>query len=411
MKIGIFTDTFYPEVNGVATSCLNLMHGLERMGHEVHVYAPKCKGLEPYDHPNVHYLVSTPFIFLKDRNIALPGYHTFIQTKHMDFDVVHTQSEFVMGVFGRYVARKCNCPLVHTYHTVWEDYTYYITHGHKDAAAKKVAKRYSEWWCQRTDRTIVPTAKTENLLRQYGVKGAIDIIPSGMEIDRFFPENHSQEEIAQTKLECGVREGERVLLYIGRLAKEKNVEQIVRVFPKLREHCPDVRLVIIGEGPMLSVLRKMAKKLEVSDAVSLIGAKPWEKIDRYYAIGDVFASASHSETQGLTYLEAMASGLCVCAVKDPCLYGVIEDGINGILTGDSDEEFLHGLTISFSFMGKSAGQRAAGTAVRYSVAPFAQKVLDCYTKAVAERNPSPKRALIRAFYGRKKFFVKRKNKA
>lgn len=411
MKIGIFTDTFYPEVNGVATSCLNLMHGLERMGHEVHVYAPKCKGLEPYNHPHVHYLASTPFVFLKDRNIALPGYRTVNQTKNMDFDVIHTQSEFVMGIFGRFVARKCGCPLVHTYHTAWEDYTYYITHGHQDATAKKIAKRYSEWWCQRTDRTIVPTGKTENLLRQYGVEGPIDVIPSGMEIERFYRENHPKEEIIQTRLECGVREGERVLLYIGRLAKEKNVEQIIRVFPKLREHCPDVRLVVIGEGPMLPVLEKTVKSLDDSDSVSLIGAKPWEIIDRYYAIGDVFASASHSETQGLTYLEAMASGLCVCAVKDPCLYGVIEDGVNGILTGDSDEEFLRGLMLSFTLLGKSAGQRAARTAARFSVAPFAQSVMDCYTKAVAERKPTQKRMRIKAFYRHRKFSVKRKNNA
>lgn len=410
MKIGIFTDTFYPEVNGVATSCLNLLNGLERMGHEVHVYAPKCKGLKPYDHPHVHYLASTPFIFLRDRNMALPGYRTMNQTKHMEFDVVHTQSEFVMGVLGRYVARKCGCPLVHTYHTAWEDYTYYITHGHKDATAKKIAKRYSEWWCERTDRTIAPTGKTEQLLRQYGVEGAIDIIPSGMEIGRFFREKHSREEINRIKAECGVQEGERVLLYIGRLAKEKNVEQIMRVYPKLREHCPDVRLVVIGEGPMLPVLQKMAKKAKVTDTVSLMGAKPWEEIDKYYAIGDVFASASHSETQGLTYLEAMASGLCVCAVKDPCLYGVIEDGMNGILTGDSDDEFLRGLIVSFSQFGKSAAQRGAATAVRYGVAPFAQAVLDCYNKAMEEKKP-PKRRVHRVLAAHKKFFVKNKNNA
>lgn len=146
MKIGIFTDTFYPEVNGVATSCLNLYKELEHRGHEVHVYAPKCKGWESFQSDRLHYLESAQFLLLKDRNVALPGYGTIRQALEMRFDVVHTNSEFVMGFLGRYVARHTGCARVHTYHTVWEDYTYYITHGVGDSAAKNLTKRYSEWW-------------------------------------------------------------------------------------------------------------------------------------------------------------------------------------------------------------------------------------------------------------------------
>ena len=196
MKIGIFTDTFYPEVNGVATSCLNLYKELEHRGHEVHVYAPKCKGWESFQSDRLHYLESAQFLLLKDRNVALPGYGTIRQALEMRFDVVHTNSEFVMGFLGRYVARHTGCARVHTYHTVWEDYTYYITHGVGDSAAKNLTKRYSEWWCDRFDRVVVPTAKTENLLRQYGVEAPIDIIPSGMDLGRFSPERHSAEEKA-----------------------------------------------------------------------------------------------------------------------------------------------------------------------------------------------------------------------
>ena len=169
MIIGIFTDTFYPEVNGVATSCLNLYQELQRRGHTVHVYAPKCKGWEEFQSDTVHYLESKQFILLKDRNVALPGMGTIRQALDMHFDVVHTNSEFIVGFLGTYIARHTGCVRIHTYHTVWEDYTYYITHGIGDNTAKNFAKRYSEWWCDRFDRVIVPTAKTENLLRQYGV--------------------------------------------------------------------------------------------------------------------------------------------------------------------------------------------------------------------------------------------------
>ena len=385
MIIGIFTDTFYPEVNGVATSCLNLYQELQRRGHTVHVYAPKCKGWEEFQSDTVHYLESKQFILLKDRNVALPGMGTIRQALDMHFDVVHTNSEFIVGFLGTYIARHTGCVRIHTYHTVWEDYTYYITHGIGDNTAKNFAKRYSEWWCDRFDRVIVPTAKTENLLRQYGVETPIDIIPSGMDLRRFAPEKHSAEERAATRAECGIPEGKRVLLNIGRLAKEKNLEKILRVFPELHRRLPDVQLVIIGEGPLKQTLQEQAEILGVADSVSIVGAKPWEKIDRYYAIGDVFVSASHSETQGLTYIEAAASGLCVCAVDDPCLLGVFRDGVSAVLSGDSDEQLLESLMLSFSPVGGRIRRNAVEAARPYSTEQFAQRVECCYMTALSER--------------------------
>ena len=385
MIIGIFTDTFYPEVNGVATSCLNLYQELQRRGHTVHVYAPKCKGWEEFQSDTVHYLESKQFILLKDRNVALPGMGTIRQALDMHFDVVHTNSEFIVGFLGTYIARHTGCVRIHTYHTVWEDYTYYITHGIGDNTAKNFAKRYSEWWCDRFDRVIVPTAKTENLLRQYGVETPIDIIPSGMDLRRFAPEKHSAEERAATRAECGIPEGKRVLLNIGRLAKEKNLEKILRVFPELHRRLPDVQMVIIGEGPLKQTLQEQAETLGVADSVSIVGAKPWEKIDRYYAIGDVFVSASHSETQGLTYIEAAASGLCVCAVDDPCLLGVFRDGVSAVLSGDSDEQLLESLMLSFSPVGGRIRRNAVEAARPYSTEQFAQRVECCYMTALSER--------------------------
>lgn len=387
MKIGMFSDTFYPEINGVATSILNLSKELERRGHEVHVYAPKCKGWENFQSDRYHYLESAQFILLKDRNVAFPGVGTIRQALDMHFDVVHTNSEFVMGILGKFIAKHTGCARVHTYHTAWEDYTYYITHGIGDKGAQAIARKYSEWWCERFDRVIAPTEKTENLLRQYGVETPIEVIPSGMELRRFYPENHSPEEIAQTRLECGVPEGKRVLLNIGRLAKEKNVEQIVRVFPELHRRCPDVHMVIIGEGPLKSTICEQVRELGAEDYVSVVGAKPWEQIDRYYAIGDVFVSASHSETQGLTYIEAAAAGLCVCAVNDPCLLGVFQDGVSAVLSGDRDEELLDSLTLSFSQVGTGIRKNAVAATRPYSTQQFAERVEACYLRAIEERAP------------------------
>ncbi len=385
MKIGLFSDTFYPEINGVATSCLTLAQELTRRGHEVHVFAPKCKGSEKIQNANYHYLPSAPFIALKDRNVAFPTLFARWEAEKMDFDVVHTHSEFVMGHFGLHVAKSIGCAVVHTYHTAWEDYTYYLTHGVGDEAVRKITRRYSQWWCNRVDRVITPTGKTLDLLRKYGVEAPIDIIPSGMDIERFAPEKHSEQERQRIRQECGVKPGERVLLNIGRIAKEKNLEQVMRVFPKLHEACPDVRFVIVGEGPMKEELMLMAREAGVEEAVTLTGPKPWEHIDQYYAMGDVFCSASHSETQGLTYVEAMASGLCVCAVDDPCLNGVVQNGVSGILSGEDDEALLAALIRAFGREGREIAAHAAEYAKPFSTEGFVTKVEKCYEKAVDER--------------------------
>ena len=382
MKIGLFTDSFYPEVGGVATSCYNLERALTRLGHEVQVYAPRCKGWKEQERPNVHYLTSRPLLILKDRNVAIPHIKPLHEAINAKFDVVHTNSEFVMGYMGRYVAHHSHCALVHTYHTVWEDYTYYVTHGVADETARRIVARYSEWWCDHFGRIIVPTAKTQALLARYGVTAPMDVIPSGMDLERFDPARHSAAEIAATRAECGVKPGERVLLNIGRMAKEKNLVRIMDLFPALLQECPDVRLVLVGEGPQRQVLSQRAAELGVAEHVSIVGAKPWEEIDKYYAIGDVFVSASHTETQGLTYIEAMASGLCVCAARDPCLFGVIEDGVNGILSGDSDMELLACLQMAFSPMGKRIAQQAISAAQPFGLEAFGKRVEACYLRAM-----------------------------
>ena len=383
MKIGLFSDTFYPEINGVATSILMLHRELTRRGHDVHVFAPKCRGWEDNQQDTFHYIASAPFLVLKDRNFAFPGPVTSWEATKLDFDVVHTNSEFVMGHFGRLVARANDSVLIHTYHTIWEEYTYYITHGVADEAARKVARKYSQWWCIKFDRIIAPTGKTLGLLYDYGVRAPMDIIPSGMDIARFAPERHSEKERQAARAECGVKPGERVLLNLGRISKEKNIEQILRVFPRLHEAYPNVRFVIVGEGPMRESLRKMAAELGVEDSVTFTGPKPWERIDRYYAMGDVFVSASRSETQGLTYVEAMASGLCVCAVNDSCLDGVIHDGVNGILTEEDDESLLAGLMRAFSNEGRRIAQSAPEYAKPYGAEAFAIKMEKCYEAALA----------------------------
>ena len=384
MRIGIFTDSYYPEINGVATSCLMLRRELIARGHEVHVFAPQCRGWEDQQAENVHYLPSAPLILLKDRNFTIPFPDSVREGHEIPLDVVHTQSEFVMGYLGHHASSRLGCALVHTYHTAWEEYTNYLTHGLADEKVKAATRKYSKWWCNRFDRVIAPTGKTKDLLEHYGVRAPVDIIPSGMDIARFAQERHSAEDHAAVRAACGVREGERVLLYLGRMSKEKNIDQVMRAFAMAHDRLPDVRFVLIGEGPMRAALPEMAAQLGVADFVNVVGPKPWEEIDRWYGVGDVFCSASHSETQGLTYVEAMASGLCVCASADPCLDGVITDGVSGILAGQSDEELCAALLRAFSAEGQAIAKKSAAFAQPFGAAAFAAKVEECYRRAIED---------------------------
>lgn len=384
MRIGLFTDTYYPEINGVATSVYTLFDNLCALGHDVHVFAPKCKGYEEIQNDHVHFLPSVPLPVLKDRNMGMYGPFSIKDLAKYQFDVIHTNSEFTIGLLGKMVAHEIGCACVHTYHTVWEDYVYYVTHGVGDDAARALTRKYSSFWCNRFDAVIAPTLKTRRLLESYGVKSHINIIPSGLAIERFAPELHDAALRSRVREECGVKPGERVLLYLGRIAKEKNLDQVLRVFPRLHDIRPDVRLVIVGEGPLIPDLKAQAEGLGVSEFVSFPGPKPWKEIDNYYAMGDVFVSASHSETQGLTYIEAMAAGLCVVAYADPCLEGVIESGKNGLLFADDDADMLLMLTRAFSDEGREIAARAPESVAHYAPVNFARAVEALYQKVVFE---------------------------
>lgn len=382
MRIGLFTDTYYPEINGVANSVYTLFTQLTALGHDVHVFAPRCKGYEDHESDNVHYIKSVPLVVLKDRNLSLAGPRLAHKLKKYGFDIIHTHSEFAMGILAFYAAKILHCAHIHTYHTVWEDYVYYITHGVGDEQAKVFARKYSRFWCNRCEAVVAPTQKTVRLLESYGVRTPIYEVPSGLNIDRFAPEKHDQDMRERVREECGVKPGERVLLNLGRIAKEKNLEQVMRVFPSLLRQCPDVRFLIVGEGPAIEPLRQQAKTLGCENEVLFAGPKPWDVIDQYYAIGDVFASASHSETQGLTYIEAMAAGLCVVAYDDPCLEGVINHEENGLLFPDDDGALLEMLLRAFSDEGKTIAARAPQSVRRFTPIAFARAIVHVYEKSL-----------------------------
>ena len=377
MNIGLFTDTYYPELNGVANSVFLLKKELEKKGHNVYVITTKTPGA-PANEKGVLRVPSKACSFVPERRIGL-FYHPKIAVKihKMKLDIIHTNTEFAIGMFGRIMAHELFIPVVHTYHTIYEDYTHYIkkyiSNGDR---AKKLAKLYSKFSVRGAEELIVPTKKVEELMHRYGVKQDINVIPTGIDLSRFcIRDNDAQKNKLKSAL--GIPKENKVVLYLGRVSQEKNIDEVMKYLNHYMDSYTNVTFLVVGDGPYRSALEKNAKGLKHRKQMIFAGAKPWDEITHYYQLADVFVSASTSETQGLTYIEALASGLPVVARKDPCLDGVLYQGVNGYEFSDEDS-FIYGINQVLWEKGIDYQKNATESVEQFSTEKFAARVENIY---------------------------------
>ena len=336
MKILLTTDWYKPVVNGVVTSVINLKKELESRGHEVRVLT-LSRSYESYAENGVYYIKSLNLekIYPNARAV-LPHMEPFVRELiWWNPDVVHSQCEFMTFSYALKISKKCQCPLIHTYHTVYEDYIHYHPGGlsnYKTGAKleRKAVACFSKMILSRTSQVIVPTKKVENILKKYGVGEPVSVMPTGVDLSRF-KEPITLEEKNAVKKRLGIPLENKVLVSVGRLAKEKNLEELLEYFAKLvREgNGKNLTFLIAGDGPDRERLEKLAEELGIKDQVVFTGMISPDKVAGYYKLGDVFVCASNSETQGITYIEALACGLPALCRRDDCLSQVVTDGYNG----------------------------------------------------------------------------------
>jgi len=329
MNIGIFTDAYYPQINGVVISTVILKEELENLGHKVTVITVSDPNIDN-DQSDVLRLRSIPFAVLPNFRVGQVYSHKMMkEIKALNLDIIHTQTEFSLGIFARIIAKKLHIPIVHTYHTMYEDYTHYFSPKRMEKTAKRMTQKLSCYLCRTVDSVVVPTKKVEDKLVDYGFKKDINVIPTGVNLRPFEPSQYSQSDISHTRRELNLDQHEKVILFVGRLAKEKSIDVIIKSMPDVLKENPSTKLVIIGDGPEMKNLKTLASDLECLDSVLFAGKKPWATIGKYYQIASVFVSASTSETQGLTYIEAMAARKPVIAKFDTNLEQTITDGVTG----------------------------------------------------------------------------------
>jgi glycosyltransferase involved in cell wall biosynthesis len=334
MKIGIFTDSYKPYTSGVVTSIMTFKEELSRLGHEIFVFAPKYPHYNE-DEDGVYRFYSLPSPTNPDFTLAipiLPGLNMLI--KKLNLDIIHVHSPFTMGRVGLRYARKYNIPIVFTFHTLYDQYVHYVPVAHE--LAKEVTIKYSDYFCNQCDHVVVPTSEVEQILHNREVKTPVTVIPTGVPLHKYTKTNGNW-----LRSQYDIPEGTRILLFAGRLTREKNLEFLIKAFKKIKNEIVNTCLVLTAQGPQESELKKLVLDLGMSLEKDVIftGSVPFDILVDIYFSSDLFVFSSMTETQGLVLIEAMAAGLPVVAVRAYGVQDMVDNGVNGFLTSPNLNDF------------------------------------------------------------------------
>ncbi|GBF03848.1 group 1 glycosyl transferase [Deinococcus aerius] len=366
LRIGLFTDTFLPDQNGIVTSVGLLSDELRARGHHVDVVAPFFP--EQQDtRPDVRRAPSVRYVFLPTYRLAWPTRKDFEQK----YDLVHTHTPLTLGLAGARLARKWGVPHVATYHTHIEAYTHYVPGLTAVQRRTRVVTRLMGLYYRRADAVISPTAAMLDVTREMGVRSTV-VIPTAVEpgVLRSAP-----------PIENPWPAGTRRLLTVGRLAREKRFDLVLDTLANL----PEAHLVVLGEGPEREHLINHAERLGVAGRVSFLGVKPWTEIGAYYRLAELFLFASDTETQGLVLQEAQLMGVPVVAVGARGTLSGVAQGESGYLVAPGDVAALTRHARDILADGElwtrlSRGARRFGTA--WTPGGVAERVLDVYASVL-----------------------------
>ena len=341
LKVLITTDLYTTNTNGVVTSVQNLFDELTEKGHDVRILTIS-DSLHSHKDGAVYYIRSVPLGAVYP-DLRMPtSYRNKLIQEIIDWkpDIVHSQCEFFSYQFAARISRITGAPLVHTYHTLYEQYltSYFIPSKRLGDFLAKVLSRQR---LLRVNTLVAPTQKVENTLQSYGFHKPISVVPSGISLEQHHQRLSEQERLERRRA-LGIGDDDLVLLNLGRLGGEKNLGELLTLFAEARQENENLKFLIVGDGPAREDLEKQAKKLGVGDYVIFTGMVDPSEVQNYYQLGDVFVSASTSETQGLTYIEAAANGLPLLCRQDDCLSDVLQEGENGY-EYTSAEEFLNAI--------------------------------------------------------------------
>ncbi|MFA6620332.1 MAG: glycosyltransferase [Bacilli bacterium] len=387
MRVAIFSDTYPPEINGVATSARNLYRIFKAHGDSVLVVATNPYNNELSLDGDVLRLPGIDMKHLYDyRWASVYNADAMILIKDFAPEVIHIQTDGGVGQFGFIAANILHVATVYTFHTMMEDYTYYATRGYFDRVAKGIVRTYVRYKSRRADEFITPSIKIQEYMRSIGVDAYMNVIPTGIDFSAFKRENIDPKKIKELKSQYGLSPDAYVILSLGRVAKEKSIDLCLEGYAKFLAGKPAklTKFVVVGGGPALKELQELSVTLGIADHVVFVGPVSPDSVPLYYALGDLFVSASITETQGLTFMEAMASSLLLFARYDQSLVGTIRDGEDGFFFLDADDMSKKlGSIINLGASKIASVKAAALRAIEpYSLEKFYTRVHEVYERAI-----------------------------
>ena len=399
MRIGIFSETYTPYISGLVTSEVMLKNALEKLGHEVYVVTANLESFkyEWNEEERVLKIPGVPTGIYDSRLTSIYPIQAVNKIKSWKLDVIHSQTEFAIGTFARIFAKQYNIPLVHTYHTMYEDYIYYITKGYFEKSSKKLVEYLTKFYCDKTaTELIVPTNKTYRLFKEkYKFEKNINIIPTGIEVERFYQENIDQKEVNNLRKNLNLSKKDFIILFVGRIASEKNIKFLIDSQKKLSEKYKDIKLIIVGDGPDKEEYENYSKSLGLDKYVIFTGKAAWSDMPYYYSIANVFATASKTETQGLTVIEAMAANVVPICMRDEAFQSMVTEDLDGLFF-ETNEEYEKDVLRLYKDKKELSkfDKQARIQAETYSSKYYAERVLEVYNRAIKEKKEENRFGII-----------------
>jgi 1,2-diacylglycerol 3-alpha-glucosyltransferase len=378
LRVGLFTNNYFPMLGGVPTAVETIRRSLAALGHDAVVVAPRMAGTDDRD-PAVIRVPAVPAPTYPDFALPLPlGPALTRRLRALDLDLYHAHHPFLLGASARRLARAAHRPFVFTYHTLYDRYAHYVPLP-RSMVARQAIRRSADF-ANTADLVLAPSEFVARRLRTQGVGRPIEVLPTGVDLERFRPGDRG---VARRLL--GLHPDERVLLYVGRLDREKNLEFLIDAIA--RACTPRLRLLLVGRGTRADALRRLVTARGLADRVELRGGCPPDGLPAYYQAADAFVFASTTETQGLAVLEAMACGLPVVAVRASGIEEVVTDGVSGLLAPEDPAVFASAVDqmLADADLREKLAAGAVEAAAPLASIAIARRVVDAYRRAREER--------------------------
>jgi glycosyltransferase involved in cell wall biosynthesis len=379
MKILFISDVFFPRINGVSTSIETYRRNLRLLGHIVHVIAPDYAMPGPDETDIMRVPSRSVPCDPEDRLMSFKRVmHHLAKLRAKNYDIIHIQTPFVAHYLGVKLSRMLAIPCVETYHTFFEEYLHHYIPFVPKKVTRFVASRFSRHQGNSLDGMVVPSKPMLKVLKSYGITTQTEVIPTGIEPESFVPGNRAAFRAAH-----GIAQDRPVIMFVGRVAHEKNIGFLLKVVDRIRHEISDILFVIAGEGPALKSLEREVSELRISENVMFVGYldRP-TALNSCYRAADIFVFSSRTETQGLVLLEAMAQGVPVVSIAELGTRDVLRDGL-GVWIAQEDLTDFSGKIVTLlrdDQTRKALGNSGREYAHEWSASKQAQRMLSFYAK-------------------------------